>query len=364
MHGRIITRLGLMAILFAVLLSLPVLTGCEKKESKTSAERLVNVRVGSAEKKMIRPFIETMGSLKPYEEVTVSSEADGIVKRITVDEGSQVAKGALLAQIKDTDYLLDYQRMEAALKQAQASLANAKQEYQRKEALYKEELVTKQQFDDISTRLVLAEGEVERAQLGRDIAKERLGKTKIYAPLSGMIKDKRVSAGDFIRASMPIVTIIQVNPLKLLFTLAERNVAQLKVGQEVALAIDSYPDREFRGIVRTIYSNLEERSRTLQVEAVIPNTQKMLKPGFFARVTLYTGPPQPAILVPVTSLLYENDKIKVFVVEAGRAKERVVTTGGKYGELMQVTTGLNEGDQVVVVGQQNLAEGLKVNVAR
>src|SRR3990170_325035 len=151
-----------------------VLPACKKKEVQTTTERVINVQVQAAEKRSMRPFVETIGTLNPFDEVTVSAELDGILKEVGVDEGTAVSKGSVLARIDDTDYGLEVKKAEAALKQAEATLANTKLEYQRKESLHKEELVTKQQFDDISTRLVLAEAECERLKVALSLAKEKL----------------------------------------------------------------------------------------------------------------------------------------------------------------------------------------------
>jgi len=137
--------------------------------------------VWTAEKRSLQPFVESVGTLKAYEEVIVSSEVDGILKSIRVQEGSPVTQGQLIAEIKEIDYRLDTERAAVALKQAEASLAYAKQEYERKEALYRKDLVAKQQFDDVLARLVLSQGDVDRAKMGLDLAHEKLAKTSIYA---------------------------------------------------------------------------------------------------------------------------------------------------------------------------------------
>jgi RND family efflux transporter MFP subunit len=340
------------------------LSACKKKEVKATAEKAVNVQVQPAGKRSLRPFIETIGTLNPYEEVTVSAEVDGVLKSVKVDEGTAVSKGMLLATIGDTDYILEVKRAEATLKQAEATLANTKLEYQRKEALYREELLTKQQFDDVATRLSLAEAEIERARAVLNLAKEKLRKTKIYSPLSGVVKEKKVSAGDYAKNGTNLFVIIQNNLIKLTFTVTEKDVGKLRKGQDVILKVDALPDKEFEGKVNIIYPSLEERTRTLQVEAIVPNHHGLLKPSFFAHVTLYTGTARDTIVIPITSLLYEAEKVKVFVVEGDKAKEKEVRLGGKYGEMMEIVEGLKEGEEVVVVGQQNLSEGVKVNVAR
>jgi len=354
-------------ILVCLLLSvccLLSLTACKKKEVKTTGERAINVQVQAAEKKSLRPYVETIGTLNPFDEVIASAEVDGILKEVRVDEGSVVSRGMVLAAINDTDYSLEVKRSEAALKQAEATLANTKVEYQRKEALYREQLVTQQQFDDVLTKMSLAEAELERSKATLSLAREKLRKTKVHSPISGAVKEKKVSAGDYVKNSTNLFVIIQNNPVKLNFTVTEKDVGKLRKGQDVVLKVDAFPEKEFKGNVNIIYPSLEERTRTLQVEALVPNPKEVLKPSFFAHVILYTGIARDTIVVPVTSLLYESEKVKVFVVEGDKAREREVKLGNKYGEMMEITGGLKQGEMVVTVGQQNLFDGAKVNVAR
>lgn len=353
--------IGFCCLLFTVFCFLS-LTGCKQKEVKTIPEKVVNVRVQPAEKRSLRPFVETIGTLNPYEEVIISAEVDGILQDVRVDEGTVVSKGMVMAMIDDTDYSFEVRKDEAAIKQAEATLANTKLEYNRKEALYKEELVTKQQFDDVSTRLALADAEVDRAKAALSLSREKLKKTRVYSPLSGVIKSRKVSVGDYMKNGTNLLVIIQNNPLKLNFTVTEKDVGKLKVGQNVVLKVDPLPDREFTGKVSIIYPSLEEKTRTLQVEALVPNSHGLLKPGLFTHIILYTSTDKETILVPITSLLYESEKIKVFLVEGDRAKENFVKTGNKYGEMMEIVEGVKEGDQVVVTGQQNLFDKAKVQI--
>ena len=338
--------------------------GCQKQEQQVQKKLIVNVQVWTAEKRSLQPFVESVGTLKAYEEVIVSSELDGILKSIRVEEGSPVTQGQLIAEIKEIDYRLDTERAKAALKQAEASLAYAKQEYQRKEALYLKELVAKQQFDDVLARLVLSQGDVDRAKVGLDLAQEKLAKANIYAPMAGTVKEKRVTAGEYLRNGTFLVSIIRTDILKLSFTVTEKDVGGLRVGQDVAFTVDAFPGREFRAQLKTIYPSLEEKTRSLQLEAVLTNSDQTLKPGLFARVTLYTGPVRGTVVAPITALLYDNSRTKLFAVQGDRAKEREVKIGQKYGEFMEITEGLKEGEIVVTVGQNNLMEGAAVNVAR
>ena len=337
--------------------------GCAKKEQQQE-ERLVNVHVWEAKIREVHPHLESTGTLRADEEVLVSAEVDGIIKSILVEEGSVVKEGQLLARINETDYNLDLVRTEAALRQAEASLDNARAEYGRKEALFRDELITRQLFDDVSTRASLAEAELERVKATLAIARERRARTKIYSPLNGAIKEKKLSAGDFVRNGMPVFQVIKTNPLKLSFTVAEKDVSRLKKGQEISFTVDSFPDRSFTGQVSLLFPNVEERTRTLQAEALVPNADRMLKPGYFARVCIFTDAPRDAVVVPVNALIYDNATIRVFVVKQGKAEARVVKIGNKYGDVVEITEGVAINEQVVVAGQNNLSEGVKVNVAR
>jgi RND family efflux transporter MFP subunit len=167
-----------------------------------------------------------------------------------------------------------------------------------------------------------------------------------------------------VRTSSPVLQLIKVDPLKLNFTISEKDIADLKTGQDVDFTVDSFPDKKFKGKVNLLYPNVEERTRTLQAEAIVPNSDRLLKPGLFVRATIYTGPPREAIVAPLTALIYDNANVSLFVVEGNLAHERKVTTGRKYGEDIEILSGLNQNEQIVVVGQNNLSEGIKVNVAR
>ncbi len=182
-------------------------------------------------------------------------------------------------------------------------MANVKQEYERKAALYREQLVTRQQFDDIAARREVGESDVDRARASLALARERLARTKIYSPLSGAVKEKRVSAGDFVRSGTFLVSLIRTDPLKLQFTVIEKDVGKLKEGQEVQFRVDAFPDRLFRGRLKSIFANLDEKTRSLQVEPWYKTGKTHSNPGLFARVILYTSAPAERVVVPINALL-------------------------------------------------------------
>ncbi len=176
------------------------------------------------------------------------------------------------------------------------------------------------------------------------------------------MKEKKISAGDLVKNGSPAFSVIQTHTLKLNFSIPEKEVGKLQQGQEVSVKVDAYPDREFKGKINIVAPSLDEKTRTLKLEALIPNADSTLKPGLFARVQHYTGASRSMVVMPIVALLYEGDQIRAFVVEGNRARERKVKVGNKYGEFIEITEGLKEGDQVVVLGQQNLVDNTLVKV--
>ncbi len=338
--------------------------GCSRQDTSSKQEKKINVAVKPAETKSLRPFIEAVGTLNPYDEVTISTEVEGIIANITVDEGTVVTKGMLISAINDTDYLLDVTRAKAMLRQATANLLNINMEYQRKEALFKDGLISVHDYDSVSAGLSLAEAERDNALAALSLAEHRLTKTKIYSPISGIVKERAVSGGSFVRNGTPVCTIIQVDPLKLNFTVSEKDAGVLRKGQDLQFKVETLQDREFSGKLTIIYPGLDEKTRTLKAEAVVSNPDGVLRPGFFTDVKLFTGGARGTLLVPANALLYEGETIKVFTINNETANEHKVKIGTKYGEMIEIREGLKAGDSVVIAGQQNLSEGIKVNVAR
>ena len=400
--------------ILAVLLLLPA---CEKASSKPAVEeRVYNVQIQEAGKKLLRPFVEAIGTLNPYDDITVSTEVDGLLRDLFVDEGTKVTKGMLLAAIDDPDYAIEVKRaggvVEAAgsrlqqlvtgarpqeiqlakaeVDQTLADMEKRKADRERAKALYEKKYISAQEWDATRTtyevavayhkkarenyalvvegprqeEITSARAQLDQAQSALSLARQKLAKTKIFSPLGGIVRVRKVSKGEFLKNGSPLFVIIQSHPIKLRFTLAEKDVGRVRADQDVYLRVEAFPGREFQGKVRTIYPSLEEKTRTLLVEALVPNPEGLLKPGFFAKVILYTGQGRETVVIPITALLYEEARVKVFVEEGGRAKEKFVKLGSKYGEVMEIVEGLQTGEKVVVAGQQNLSEGVKLNVAR
>src|SRR3989304_878809 len=134
-------------------------SGCSKQDTSSKQEKKINVAVKPAETKSLRPFIEAVGTLNPYDEVPISTEVEGIIVNMTIDEGTVVTKGMLISAVSDTDYLLEVTRAKAMLRQAAANLSNINMEYQRKESLFKDGLISMHDYDSVSPRMSFPEVE-------------------------------------------------------------------------------------------------------------------------------------------------------------------------------------------------------------
>lgn len=353
------SALTLAAIMVCITALFP---GCLMQEQEAKDGKIHNVRIHYVGHKLVRPSIGVMGTLEPFSEVIVSSEVNGVLKELMVDAGTPVTRGMVLARINDTDYRLDVINAEAALKQATAGLTNLKTEHGRMRSLVRKGSVSVQQFEEISTRLTVAVQDVDRAEAALSLARERLSKTVIRSPMSGVVKMRRVTPGELITAGMPLLAIVQIDPLKLALTVTEKDVGFLEKGQKVSFTVDAFPGSVFTGTLSVIYPSLDERTRSLKAEAIVDNQSEKLKPGLFAKASLYTTEPRNIVVVPITSILYDGSQVRVFIEDGGKAREKYLKIGEKYEEVVEVLEGLSGGESLIVVGQNTLFDGAMVNV--
>jgi len=156
------------------------------------------------------------------------------------------------------------------------------------------------------------------------------------------------------------VSVMRVNPLRVELSVPEQYIAAVGAGRAVSLDVDAYPGRSFKGQVRYVSPALRAESRSLVVEAVVPNDDGTLKPGFFATARIEDASPQPAILVPAGAVRTVTGTARVFVIASQRAEERIVTVGQPNGELVEITSGLKAGEAVATANVEQLSDGAAV----
>jgi membrane fusion protein, multidrug efflux system len=189
--------------------------------------------------------------------------------------------------------------------------------------------------------------------------------TTIVAPFSGWVAEKYVSKGERattnpMGAGAKIATLVQDDPLRLVLTVPQQQIAFVREGQTVKFSVDSYPGKTFTGEVKYIGPSVENMSRSCMVEALVPNPERVLRPGFFASAELALPEKKSGILVPASAVVKSNDVAKVYVVREGKAVEQVVSAGETENGQVFVTSGLVAGD-TVVTAPERVQDGSQVN---
>ena len=204
---------------------------------------------------------------------------------------------------------------------------------------------------------------VSTARTQVDQARKAIADTAIYAPISGYVSERVADVGEYISPSAPnskIATIVRTSPLRLRIDVPEQSIGKVAIGEGISLQTSAYPDRNFAGQVRRILPSLNVTARTLTVEADVPNTDGLLKPGQFATVRITQNTPENAVMVPATAVKAFGDKNSVFVVKDGAAREQVVQTGLLENGLIQIKNGIAEGDIVATSNLNLLSDGVLV----
>jgi membrane fusion protein (multidrug efflux system) len=338
------------------------------KKVKINAEDLglIPVKVAIATRENLENIISSTGTLLANKEVPISPEVSAIIKNILVDTGDTVKEGQTIALLDETEIKLNYEQAEALLAQAEAGFQNAKLEYERKKQLLKEEAIPQGMFDAIESQYRLAKAGVESARAQVNLTRERLENCTIRSPINGFVKAKLAAEGEYYQTMKggPIFMLIQSNPIKLLFTIAEQYSKEIHPGLITKIRVATFPERVFAGKTSRVSPSTDPVSHTLNVEALFSNPTYELKPGFFAEVDLVLSTKSEALTVPSSALLVEEGTNYLYINDNGVAKKVEVQIGYTSADKVEITNGINEGDQVVTSGQETLVEGNKIRIIK
>jgi RND family efflux transporter MFP subunit len=208
-----------------------------------------------------------------------------------------------------------------------------------------------------------ARSAVATAETQVDQAKKSLSDTVIYAPISGYVAERVADPGEFISPNTPnskVATIMRTGTLRLRIDVPEQAIGKVGIGQGISLQVSAYPDRNFAGRVVRMLPNVNATARTLTVEAEVDNVDNLLKPGQFATVRITQSQPENAVMVPTAAVRAEGDTNKVYVVEAGAVRERIVQLGLLENDMIQIKTGVTENETVATSGLGELFDGVQV----
>ncbi|MGD9501911.1 MAG: efflux RND transporter periplasmic adaptor subunit, partial [Methyloceanibacter sp.] len=292
--------------------------------------------------------VTAVGTLLSDEAVTISSEIPGRLKEIHFQEGQPVEKGAALFTLDDSVY-------RAQLADAEAKLKLAEQTHKRTSQLFSNKYATAQSADETASNLAVSTAAVE-------LARVQLDKAHIAAPFAGIVGLRNVSVGEYISAGQALVNLEAIDPVKADFRVPEKFLPAIRVGQTIRIKVDAYPDENFEGKVYAIDPHLDVSGRSLLVRAVIPNADKRLRPGLFARVTVLLELKEAALSVPEQAIVPQGDSQFVFKIVDGKVKLTKVVIGTRREGRVEIVEGLSAGDQVVTAGQLKIRDGTPVSI--
>src|SRR5450759_2657597 len=324
----------------------------------------VSVAVSSAMKRDVPYYLSGLGTVTPFNTVTVKSRVDGQLQKVNFKEGQFVREGDLLAEIDPRPFQVALEQMQGQLARDQAQLNNARVDYGRYDQLHKEGVVAQQQVDTQNATVGQLEGAVRADQAQIDNQKLQLVYCKITAPLSGRVGLRLVDQGNMIHASDPngLVVITQVQPIATLFTLPEdslQDVIQHMKNEQLGVEAFSRDGQTklATGKLVTIDNQIDPTTGTVRLKAVFDNHDLSLWPNQFVNVRLMLDVRRNAIVVPLAAVQRGTQGSYVYTVKNGHANFQLVKVDLTQGNISLIASGVAEGDQVVVDGQDRLQAG-------
>jgi RND family efflux transporter MFP subunit len=386
----------------AVIALVAIVTGgCSKPETAQARGRdegAKRVKTERVRQDPVHRSVEVIGTLAAEDEVTVSSQVEGVVSRIAADLGDRVTVGQALVELDREKLQYNFDQQKAALaralakygasepgqlpaieqtpevKKAAAELVQVRQAYERAEELHRRQLIPKQQLDDADATLRAKQAtydaslqnaknlraDIDASNASMKLADRQFRDGVIRAPFDGYVQKRLVSLGELVKAQMPVMSVVRMDPLKVTAEIPERLAPWIKVGQPVALHVDAYPDRMIEGTVSRISPAVNTETRSFPFEAHVPNHDVQLKPGTFARVHLETSKVDQVITLPFEALQYRYGVNRVFVVDGDRLAARELKVGERVGDRIEILNGVKPGEAVALTDVEKLVDGLKI----
>ncbi|MBM3745874.1 MAG: efflux RND transporter periplasmic adaptor subunit [Acidobacteria bacterium] len=385
-------------------LALVGLCGCGRQQPMVERRETgpIEVQVAPVAARQIQRIVESVGTLFPFDEVVVSAEIEGPVEKVDVDLGDAVQQGQVLARISEEEQRYLLVQTEAQLRQAlerlglksenekvrdirqapevrraEADLFEAEQRFKRVRELVDQGVGSRQDLDQsearfkalraaydtslIQTRNLIQEVERYRAVL--DLQRKKLRDTTVRAPFSAFVKERMVTAGQYVRPNTPLFALVKIDPIRLRAEVPERMSPWVKVGQTAEVWVEAYLDRTFLGKIWRISPTVDASKRTFVVEALVQNPEGELKPGSYARVRVKTARYDEVKLVPVRAVNYVLGSNKVYVVREHKVEAREVKLGDRFGQDVEILEGVKEGEQVATTQVARLDTGSRVRLA-
>ncbi len=265
----------------------------------------------------------------------------------------------------------------AFVQRAEADLYEAEQKYKRAEQLFHDQLISQQELDEAAARFKGAraahdqalqevdelKGRLQGSEAARDLAAKKLADASIRAPFPGAVKERRVSPGEYLKVQSPVAVIVRTDQLRARLAVPEKWAGSMKLGSEVEVHVEAYPNETFRGRLVRVNPTVSAESRSFEAEAMLANPGGRLKPGFFIQATIPSNVEEKALLVPEAAVNYRYGVYKVYLLNSSQVEEREIKPGPHQGDRIEVQEGLKAGDRVAAAVQGELFPGAHVREA-
>jgi membrane fusion protein, multidrug efflux system len=377
------------SLLVCCLLWLPSCSGEKPASQETIAPQSIEVETEIVKRETVEGSFEAVGTVKAKQSAILSSKIGGNVVAIYSREGDYVNKGQLLLEIDSRELDAELRAAKAgkeetqwAIKGAEANVESARSQkdlsettFKRYEALVAGQSVMRQEFDEVSTKRKIAIAELDRAQKNlralnakKDLADARVSQAqtllayaKIGAPFAGVVTSKNIEVGSFASPGTPLMTLEQTGNYRLEVQVGESRLGDVTVGKDVAVVVDALAE-ELSGKVVEIVPIADPSSRTFTVKIEIPKVTG-LRSGLYGKASLAAGK-KTILLAPPQAIFEKGQLLAVYVVDkGGTARLRLVQTGKRYGAKIEILSGLDGGERVVVSGLEKLSDGRRVSEA-
>ena len=318
------------------------------EDGKPAAEVKIPVEVALVNRESISSNFQGTAALEAEAVAQVVAKTGGVILQIRVEEGDQVTRGALLAQLEN-----DRQRL--SLAQASANLRKVQNDMKRQTELFNRKLIGSGVFEQLKFDL-------ETQKASYDIAALELSYTQIRAPISGTLSQRLVKLGNQINVGQALFRIDDFDPLEARDAVPERDMQAIKAGQSVQMLVDAMPGKVFMGTVGRVSPVVDPKTGTFDVIAQFNDASQTLRSGMFGRVNIVTAVHENTLVVPRVALLTEDGTSAVYVVAGGRVARKSVRVGFTGDGRSEILEGLTAGDQVITLGQNAVREGSLVEV--
>jgi len=304
--------------------------------------------------------------LRPLAQAEVGAKSIGYLDAVLVDRGDRVKKGQLLALVRPSDLPDQLAAARGSLAQAQAAVVLARANKERADRLAPSGVVSQQDLQQATNALAAAEATLAAAQANVGALATRLGETRIESPLDGVVSQRRLDPGALVGPSSgngSVLTVERIDVMRVFIPVNERDVGNLRVGQDAHMELDAFPGRSYGGKVVRISPAFDPVTRTLDAEVHVKNPGE-LRSGMYGRAAIVTAVHRDALVVSASSVQVSNEKHVVYVLRGDLVKRVEIQVGVDAGTWLEVTGGLASGDEVVTAGVDALSDGAQVRAQR